>query len=139
MNWQAYLTWTNLGWFTLAAPVLLWLIFVPLYWILGREKTQGSISSSLRAIAIALFLVGAPIDVWVNLTWGTALFLQRPSLDRGFLSARMDYILKNGSTGWAWVVRWRKWLAIQIVGRFLEPFDKTGQHTTYGLYALSKR
>ena len=131
MSWQAYLTWTNLGWFTLAAPLLLWLIFVPLYWILGREKTQGSISSPLRAIAIALFLLGAPIDVWVNLTWGTVLFLQPPSLDRGFLSARMDDLIRTGAG-------WRRALAVLVVGRFLEPFDKTGQHTTYGLYALSK-
>ena len=120
-----YVTWTNLGLFTLAAPVLLWLIFVPLYWILGRAQKWSDLHPAQRAISIALFLVGAPIDVWVNLTWGTVMFLQPPNYQRLFLSARMDDLIRSG-TGW------RKALALQIVGRLLEPFDKTGQHNTYG-------
>lgn len=124
---MTYITWPHIGLFTLAAPLVLWLIFVPLYWILGIGKTEGGIPGLLKVLGYVLFIIGAPIDLWVNLTWGTLLFLQPPSPDRGFLSARMDDLIVHG-------FGWRQALAIQIVGRFLEPFDKTGQHTTYGLY-----
>jgi hypothetical protein len=43
------------------------------------------------------------------------------------LSTRMDDLIRNG-TGW------RRWLAIQIVGRLLEPYDLTKEHSTYGAF-----
>jgi hypothetical protein len=73
----------------------------------------------------AVWVIGAIVDVYVNL-WASLLFLQFPHYKRLFLSARMDDLIKNG-TGW------RKSLALWIVGTLLEPYDKSHQHTTYGI------
>ena len=71
------------------------------------------------------------IDVYVNL-WASVMFLQWPDINRMLLSARLDDLIKH-STGW------RKSLATWVVGVFLEPYDKTKQHTTYGAFNASAR
>lgn len=111
---------TALQWFLLfhlASPVLMWVLFYILYNRLAGDTTRWQ----------ALWIVGVVLDLYVNLAWGTVLFLQLPSINRGFLSARMDDLIRLGGG-------WRKWLAVQIVGRLLEPFDKSypKQHNTYG-------
>ncbi len=100
----------------LALLPLLWALFYLLFNTLAGDTARWRL----------VWLIGALVDVWVNVTWGTILFLQLPNVKRLFLSARMDDLIVHGSG-------WRQWLALQIVGRLLEPYDKTGQHTTYGL------
>ena len=105
--------------FTLICPLPMWVLFWFLY---GVNK-----GNPLRYQPI--WLVGAILDLYINLTWGTILFLQLPNPHRGFLSARMDDHIRNGSG-------WRKSLALVIVGKLLEPYDKAtpSQHSTYGQY-----
>ena len=71
---------------------------------------------------------GVVVDLFVNFYIGTIIFLQLPDLNRGFLSARMDYLILHD-------FGWRGRLAIKIVGALLEPYDKTKQHSTYGRYS----
>jgi hypothetical protein len=98
----------------------------------------NTLAGKMSAWSYPLWIVGAVVDIYVNV-WASFLFLQAPDINRMFLSARMDEILKHGSTGPQWLQRWRLFLSIQIVGRFLEPFDKTGQHCTYGQFPASVR
>jgi hypothetical protein len=99
-------------------PVM-WLLFYFLYNRLKGDTTQYRI----------WWVAGVVVDVYVDIFWGTLIFLQLPNLNRLFFSARMDDLIKNGSG-------YRQWLAIQIVGRLLEPFDNTipKQHKTYGKF-----
>lgn len=111
--------------FTLISPVLLWPLFYYLFNIAADTTDRKAPPSPIYLVAL---VVGYIIDFWVNLTWGTVLFVEWPYYTRLTLSARMDNLIVNGSG-------WRQRLAIQIVGRLLEPFDKTGQHTTHGKFA----
>lgn len=103
--------------FTVTSIIPMWLLYYFLFNTLKGDTTRFQ----------AVWLVGALLDIFVNLTWGTLLFLQLPNVNRGFLSARMDDLIRNG-TGW------RKKLAVQLVGIFLEPYDlsEPKQHKTYG-------
>jgi hypothetical protein len=98
-----------------ASAVLLWMLFYFLFNTLAGDTKRYQ----------AVWFLGAIVDVYVNL-WASILFLQFPHYKCLFLSARMDDLIRNG-TGW------RKSLALWIVGTLLEPFDKSGQHTTYGI------
>lgn len=96
----------------------LWVFFILLFNVLAGKTPWWS---------YPFWFVGAVIDIYVNL-WASVLFLQPPYYKRLFLSARMDDLILHD-------YGWRGRLAIQIVGRLLEPFDKTGQHTTHGKFA----
>lgn len=110
----------------LLAPVVLWLCFVPLFWVLGRAHVEKRTPFWWEwCVALPAFIVGYPLDVLVNIIYGTLLFWQWPHYKRLLLSPRMDDLILNGSG-------WRKAQALAIVGRFLEPFDATGQHSTHG-------
>lgn len=102
--------------FTLISPMLLWVFFFFLFNTLAGKTPKWS---------YPFWIVGALVDIYVNV-WASFLFLQAPDISRMFLSARMDDLIKHGDG-------WRKWLAVLIVGTLLEPFDKTGQHTTHGI------
>lgn len=99
---------------TLTLP-LLWLVFFFLFNTLSGDTTRFRV----------VWIFGVVLDIWVNVTWGTLLFWEIPHYTRLFLSARMDYLILNGEG-------WRKIRAVRIVGEFLAPYDKTGQHTTHG-------
>jgi hypothetical protein len=116
--------WQWLGLFTLVSPLLLWSCFWMLF-SFWAEMTGDRKPKSLPYYVVGV--IGIALDLFVNAIWGTALFAQRPNVNRLLLSARMDDLIVNGSG-------WRQWLAVQIVGRLLEPFDKTipKQHTTHG-------
>ena len=116
--------WQWLGLFTLVSPMLLW----PHFWMLfsfWAEMTDGRKPKSLPYYVVGIS--GIVLDLFVNATWGTVLFAQRPNVNRLLLSARMDDLIVNGSG-------WRQRLAIQIVGDLLEPYDLSipKQHTTHG-------
>lgn len=106
--------------FTLVSPAILWVFFYLLFNVWADQTKAKSYSF----IYMIVGSVGIMIDVYVNL-WASVLFLQMPEIDRMLLSARLDDLIVKGSG-------WRHRLALFIVGTFLEPFDKTGQHTTHG-------
>ena len=112
----------NLILFTFFSPAILWCFFYMLFNVWAEQ----TLSKKYTPPYIAVGFVGILVDVYVNL-WASALFMQLPNSSRLLLSARLDDLIVNG-TGW------RKFLATWIVGTFLEPFDKTGQHTTYGAF-----
>jgi len=107
--------------FHFTCPIVMWLLFYFLYHTLHGDNTLYQ----------PIWIVGVFYDIYFNIFWGTLICIQLPNINRLFFSARLDDLIKNG-TGF------RKWLAIQIVGRFLEPFDMSTpkQHTTYGLFPV---
>lgn len=107
---------------TLASLLILWPCFWALF-ALWPEMTEGKTPKSIPYYIIGV--IGVIADIWVNITIGTVLFLQLPHYKRLLLSARMDDLIVNGS-GWQFK------LALWIVAVLLEPYDKTGQHTTHG-------
>jgi len=122
MNWIDVILWI-LG-VIAASPFLLW----PIYYLLFHTWAEATQGRARRGFWYYFWgVIGYVLDIIVNVTWGTVLFAQRPSLQRLLLSPRMDDLIRNGSG-------WRRVRAIFIVGEFLEPYDLTGQHTTYGLY-----
>jgi hypothetical protein len=102
---------------TCASLPVLWFLFLFLYGYLKGDTTRWQ----------PVWVIGVLIDVYVNVIWGTIFFLQLPNPRRLLLSSRMDDLIVTDRG-------WRQWLAVQIVGRFLEPFDKSNpkQHNTYG-------
>ena len=112
--------------FTLVSPAILWCFFYVLFNVWADQTKAKSYSF----IYMIVGSVGIVIDVYVNL-WASVIFWDPPEIERMLLSARMDVILKEAKTKTR-LQRYRLWLATQIVGRFLQPFDLTGQHTTYG-------
>ena len=111
--------------FHLTSPLILWVLFYLLY---NRMPKYTQVSSGPWYWWI-VGVFGVFYDLYVNFTWGTLIFLQLPNINRGFLSARMDDLIRLG-TGW------RQQLAVKIVGSLLEPYDLSTprQHNTYGLY-----
>jgi hypothetical protein len=103
--------------FTAICPLPMWALFYFLYNTIKGDTTRYQ----------AVWIVGVVLDIYVNLTWGTLMFVQMPNIHRGFLSARMDDLIRTGSG-------WRKRLAVYLVGTFLEPYDLSNpkQHRTYG-------
>lgn len=107
---------------TLASLALIW----PCFWLLFSPWAAVTAKEApYHPLYCIVGVVGVFVDVWVNIFIGTPLFWQWPHYKRLLLSARMDDLILYGSG-------WRKRLAILIVGVLLEPFDKTGQHTTHG-------
>jgi len=107
---------------------LLWLGFILFFnqWAEQTSKWDLSVFNPLQKILGAVFVA---TDAYVDITWGTLLFWQKPSIKRLMLSSRMDDLIVNGSG-------WRRSIALQVVGRLLEPFDKSipKQHSTYGFF-----
>jgi hypothetical protein len=95
----------------------MWSLFYFLYNTLKGDTTRYQL----------VWIVGVVVDLYMNLTWGTLVFMQLPNVNRGFLSARMDDLILSGSG-------WRQKLAVHLVGVYLEPYDLSSpkQHRTYG-------
>ena len=119
---------TLLDWFLLfhfTSPVLLWLGFYMVFHVWADQTNSKQYSLPYYVVGISAML----IDFYVDVTIGTLLFMQWPNVSRLMLSTRMDDLIRNG-------MGWRKALAVQIVGRLLEPYDLSvpKQHNTYGLF-----
>lgn len=117
--------------YDLASPILLWIGFL-LFFNVWADKTSKNDVNVFNPIQQVLGFFAVVTDIYVDIRWGSLLFLQKPSTARLMLSTRMDDLILNGSG-------WRQWLAIQVVGRLLEPFDNTipKQHKTYGKFKPS--
>lgn len=110
--------------FTLAYSVgalyLLWVLFLGVM-NLARVYAAGALGPIAHALAWPLLVVAFALDIAINVTLGTVLWLQLPNLRRLTLSARLDHLIKFGS---GWRRRWAFW----FVDTLLEPFDTTGGH-----------
>ena len=116
--------------FHFAAPFVLWVGFL-LFFNIWADKTSQNNIQAFNPIQQVLGVIAVVSDFYVDVFWGTFLFLQWPSMQRLMLSTRMDDLIQNGAG-------YRQWLAVQIVGILLEPFDNTvpKQHKTYGKFKL---
>lgn len=108
----------------LYSAYVLWVLYLAVMNLL-RVHQAGKLSKLVYRLAMPLLVIALTVDVLFNLVFGTIGFLQLPHYKRLTLSARMDDLIKNGSG-------WRKRNAIWFVAHLLEPFDTSGQHTTYG-------
>jgi hypothetical protein len=126
---------TYIGLYILVSPLLLWPCFYYLFHI-EPDMTTGKTAKSIPYYIIGIVVV--ILYFTVDVTWGTLLFLQWPSIQRLMLSTRMDYIIVSGSSGPPWLKAWRLWEALRIVGILLAPYDKTGQHSTHGQWPVNK-
>jgi len=113
--------------------IILWPLFYYLFHV-KADMTKGL--KPKTTIYFILGVLGVLADFLVNLFWGTFLFCQLPNVNRLMISARMDEIIKNTKPNSGLLNAWRFWLALRIVGILLEPYDKTGQHTTYGQWPV---
>lgn len=103
---------------------VLWVLYLAVMNLL-RVHNDGKLGPLAYYLAMPLLAVAISIDVLFNIVFGSIGFLQLPHYKRLTLSARMDDLIRNGSG-------WRKRNAIWFVKTLLEPFDTSGQHTTYG-------
>lgn len=105
---------------SLAALYLLWALFLAVM-NLARAKAAGTLRDGVFYLAWPLIVAAYILDIAINVTLGTLLWLQLPHINRLTLSARLDHLIKNG-TGW------RMRFAFWFVDTLLEPFDTTGGH-----------
>ena len=95
--------------------------FYLLFTALLRAKRDGTISKPALILGYPLVAVGAVLDVLLNVTVGTVLFLELPHYKRLFLTARMQRLIRED-------MGWRGDLAAWICGRLLDAFDPSGAH-----------
>jgi hypothetical protein len=107
----------------LYSSYILWILYLAVMNLL-RVHTLGKLNNGIFILSLPLIIVAYTVDVLFNFIFGTALFLQLPSFKRLTLSARLDHMILTD-------FGWRRKFAIWFVGTLLQPFDTTGQHTTY--------
>lgn len=99
---------------------VLWVLFLGVM-NLARVNAAGQLGPIAYVLAWPLLALAFTLDVLVNVTIGTVLFLEWPSLYRLTLSARLENLVHT-ATGW------RQVLAFWILYTLLQPFDTTGGH-----------
>ncbi len=95
--------------------------FYLLFTALVRARDAGTISRVSLVFGYPLIAVGAVLDVALNITVGTVLFLELPHPKRLFLTARMTRLIREDDG-------WRGDLAAWICGNLLDAFDPSGKH-----------
>lgn len=98
------------------AVIFLWCIFVLTMRFKERRDEEGGLHWHEWAIAGPLLIVGYPLDVVVNITVGTALFLELPKTLT--VSGRIDRYLTDAE----YRDTWRRKLA-RPIGKLLNEHD----------------
>lgn len=96
----------------------LWLLYV-LVMGLYRAKLQGRISRVALVLGFPVYALGYLLDVLVQLTIATVLFLELPR--EGLVTGRLTRHIKRGHG-------WRRALSVWICHHLLDPFDPRGTH-----------
>jgi hypothetical protein len=102
----------------LATLYLLWIFYLAVM-ALWRAKRDGSISRPALWLGYPILVVGAMLDVLVNLTIMTLLFAEIPQ--HWLVTSRLQQHINFGSG-------WRQKLATWICSSLLDSFDPTGLH-----------
>jgi hypothetical protein len=104
--------------YTLGALYALWVLFLAVM-NLDRANQAGTLGNFALFLGFPLFLVAWALDVAINQTVGTVLFLDVPR--EWTLSERLERL--KVSTDWrgAW--------ADVVLRRLLAPFDTSGRHS----------
>lgn len=105
--------------YAFAAMYALWLFYLAIM-NLKRAKDAGTMTKAALVFALPIAIVGYILDVVVNVTIGTVLFLDLPR--EVTLSSRMSRLYEPGST--AWRSRLAEWFARNL----LNTYDPSGQH-----------
>lgn len=108
-----------MGWLiALAAIYLLWVFYLAVMalWRAHREKTIGPVALVPGYFTLA---IGAALDVLVNLTIMSLVFVERPR--ELLVTKRLQRHIKQGNG-------WRTHLARWLCHNLLNPFDPTGDH-----------
>ena len=98
-----------------------WILYLAIMNIAAHRQELYPIA---RIHAYVLLIIGIAFDVVLNVTVGTILFLELPSLKRLLLTARLDQQARHGHG-------WRKTLAQWICTHLLNQFDPNGHHCGY--------
>lgn len=107
--------------YALAAIYGLWFFYLAIM-NLKRAKDAGRMTPFAKVFAYGIAVPGFILDIAVNVTIGTLLFLEPPHYKRLTLSARMSHHYEAGSTAW------RSRLAHWFARNLLDPYDPSGQH-----------
>lgn len=99
----------------------LWLFYLAIM-NLKRAKDAGTMTRTALILALPIGIIGYVIDIVVNVTIGTILFMEFPHYARLTLSARMSYLYVEGSTDW------RSKLADWFARNLLNSYDPSGKH-----------
>lgn len=102
------------------AIYVLWLFYLAIM-NLKRAKDAGTMTPVARVLGYGIAVPGLILDVIVNVTVGTVLFLDAPHLSRLTLSARMSWYYNN-DTGW------RRDLSEWFARSLLNTYDPSGEH-----------
>ena len=99
---------------------VLWIFFLGVM-NLARVHAAGQLGPIAYVLAMPLLVAAFTLDCLFNVTVGTVLFLEWPSVYRLTFSARLENSVHT-SAGW------RQRLAFWILYTLLQPFDTTGGH-----------
>ena len=100
------------------AVYALWGVFV-LVMGLQRAREAGTLTRVSLILGTPFVVVGYLLDVAVNVTVCTVVFLDPPR--EATVTARLKRYLANGS-------RWRRYIAEWIALHLLDSFDPSGKH-----------
>jgi hypothetical protein len=101
----------------LAALYAMWVLFLASMTLI-RARQAGTMTRTASILGTPIILITVIIDVVINLTIGTLLFLERPQ--EPTLSQRLGRLCRTGN--------WRGKLACWICTQLLDQFDPSGQH-----------
>lgn len=105
----------------LASVYALWFFYLAIM-NLKRGMVAGRLTPVAKVFGYGIAVPGFLLDIAVNVTIGTLLFLELPHYQRLTLSARMSHHYQSGST--AWRSKLAHWFAVNL----LDPYDPSGQH-----------
>ena len=106
---------------------VMWVLYLAVM-NLQRVYLAGGLNKYVYALAVPMVIAAFTLDILLNVFIASFVFWQRPHYKRLTMSARMDDLIVNGDG-------WRKNRALFTVAYLLQPFDTSGQHTTYGQQA----
>lgn len=103
------------------SSLALWALWVLYVLVMGlyRAKLAGRLSKPAYVLGWPFFMLGLLLDIIVNLTIASVLFLEPPR--ETLVTSRLQRHLR-GKQGW------RHGLAFWICSHLLDPFDPTGAH-----------
>jgi len=106
--------------YSFAALYALWIFFVAVMG-LSRCKEAGTLSKPALFFGIPVLVVGYALDIFVNLTVCTVLFLEIPT---GWtVTGRLKDHIYRGVPG-----SWRERMAAWFCANLLNSFDPDGKH-----------
>jgi hypothetical protein len=105
----------------IAAVYILWFFYLAIM-NLKRAKDSQLMTKFAYIAALPMLIGGYILDIAVNVTIGSILFLEFPHYKRLTLSARMSYHFCDGGD------KWRTRLACWFAKNLLDPYDPTGSH-----------